>query len=372
MNPAKEAREVNRTRSARRFEAECTNLRPLGEAFILRRFAGQLDLADAQDAVSDVIIRLHRKAAEGNPPRNLRAAFFTSCQNAAIDQLRARAVRPTAPLEAAANEPADTPSPSELAERRELAADVQRALGECLPQYREALMLRFGVGLTVPEIARHRGISLDSAKKLVQRGSRQVKQQLLQLGVEHDLHQVGTGALLSGGVGEQLRGHGRIAGHASSWACGAGDAAHSGAEKLRAASFKLANAIHGTEAGTAGAISGTPQKIAAICATGATAATCLTTGVVGPGVGAAADPAVGQERPPVVQTQTDPQPDPAPVDAANDVAMPAPTPAQQIQTELGFERAAPAATPSSEFGGAAPSSRSSGGSSGGGGFGFEK
>ena len=83
------------------FERECERLRPLGEAYVLRRFGGQLNHADAEDAVAEVLIRLHQRAAQGETPENLRAAFFTSVRNAAIDQLRARGARPTVALDAA-------------------------------------------------------------------------------------------------------------------------------------------------------------------------------------------------------------------------------------------------------------------------------
>ena len=44
--------------------------------------------------------------------------------------------------------------------------------------YREAIVLRFGLGLTVPEIAEHLRISLPAAKKLVLRATQQVKKRL--------------------------------------------------------------------------------------------------------------------------------------------------------------------------------------------------
>ena len=46
------------------------------------------------------------------------------------------------------------------------------------PNYREAILLRFGVGLTVPEIAERLGISLPAAKKLVLRSTAQVRKRL--------------------------------------------------------------------------------------------------------------------------------------------------------------------------------------------------
>ena len=116
---------------------------------------------------SEVLIRLHRKVEEGRGPQNLRAAFFTSVRNASIDVLRARAARPTVALEAAGAAEADDVAPQEWAEGREDAARLQEALGRMRSNYREAILLRFGLGLTVPEMAKQLGISLPAAKKLV-------------------------------------------------------------------------------------------------------------------------------------------------------------------------------------------------------------
>src|SRR5215467_570389 len=91
-------------------------LRPLGEGYILRHFGHSLGRADAEDAVADVVIRLHRKIETGDPPRNLRATFFTSVRNAAIDQLRSRTAKPTAPLELVADAPAISATPPERVE----------------------------------------------------------------------------------------------------------------------------------------------------------------------------------------------------------------------------------------------------------------
>ena len=63
--------DLERRRVSRRFEADCQRLRPLGEAYVLRRFRGSLNRADAEDAVSDVLLRLHRLHTQGRPPRNL-------------------------------------------------------------------------------------------------------------------------------------------------------------------------------------------------------------------------------------------------------------------------------------------------------------
>ena len=104
-----------------RFTTACEELRPHGVAFVLRRFGGSLDRADAEDVVAEVIIRFDRLDRAGRPPERLRPAFFQSVRNAALDLLRYRGVRPTAPLEAAEWQTTDAPAPDELAEARENA-----------------------------------------------------------------------------------------------------------------------------------------------------------------------------------------------------------------------------------------------------------
>jgi RNA polymerase sigma factor (sigma-70 family) len=461
MEAASAIRALPEQLRSRRFARDCEQLRPLGEAYVLRRFGGSLGRADAEDAVADVLIRLHRRMAEGRPPDNLRAAFFTSCRNAAIDQLRARSVRPTVTLEAAADAPSEAAIPAERAESREDAVRLQEALGRMRGNYREAILLRFGLGLTVPEIAEHLQISLPAAKKLVLRATAQVRKRLesiegrefcpemrhlaqralfekeacgltseaeakvLHAHFEHcgpcrsflaslhgGLHELGGGMLVAGSAGAQLSGKVGVADHLARWA---GDAAHgvqAGIAKARLTAFKATGALQPGGDGTAGALAGTGQKIAAVCTAGAaTTATCLATGIVGPGLGVSAPPVHHDPQParvkqiselappsaePVVPEATPepeptpaPEPEPAPQSSSESSASsPAPepspeTPAQQSGAEFGIE-SAPAPEPAPEPAPAAPapapapsssssSSSGSGSSSGGGGsesFGF--
>ncbi len=144
---------------ARKLERELEGCARSARPTLLRRFGGSLSRADAEDAVAEVIIRLHRKIEAGEAPGNLRAAFFTSVRNAGIDQLRSRAARPTVALEAALDAPAEGNAPPEFAEAREDAARLQEALARMRGNYREAIMLRFGLGMTVPEIGEQLGRS---------------------------------------------------------------------------------------------------------------------------------------------------------------------------------------------------------------------
>jgi RNA polymerase sigma factor (sigma-70 family) len=329
------------------FERECEQLRPLGEAYLVRRFGGSLNRADAEDAVAEVLIRLHRNAAAGRLPENLRAAFFTSVRNAGIDQLRTRASRPTVGLEVAADAPAPGAAPPERAERQEDAARLQEALGRMRGNYREAILLRFGLGMTVPEIATHIGISLPAAKKLVLRATAQARKRMAAIddaefcpemrdlarrsvlerhlsalaseeetkvlhahfshcgscksflaNLHDSMHELGTAAVFGLGAGDRLGVHLGLLDHLGRWAGGALDGVQAGAGRLRHLAFKTTGALSGSDGGPASAVMSTSQKIAAVCTAGAaTTATCLLTGAVGPGLGAPAPPVDAHPQP---------------------------------------------------------------------------
>lgn len=427
-------------------EAELQDLRPLGEAYLLRRFGGSLGRADAEDAVSEVVIRLHRRIEAGKAPKNLRAAFFTSVRNAAIDQLRARAARPTVALEAAADTPASQASPDERAESNEDAVRLQEALARMRGNYRVAIVLRFGVGLTVPEIAERLQISLPAAKKLVLRATEQARKRLVAIegedfcpemqelarrslfdkqaaglasagerrvlqahfehcgacktflaGLQHSLHEFGSAGLMLGLGGERFG----VVDHLAAVPDQLSQALYGGVEKARLAAFKASGSLQPADAASAGALGSTVQKVAAACgAATATTATCLATGVIGPGVGLSADSsravrsddspppitkAVPEEvsatpaPPPEVPAAPDPAPEPVqpePAAPAPATPPPQPTPSQQSGEEFGFESSPPPAEPppapepSPPPPSAAPSS-SGGGGGGSEGFGFD-
>lgn len=460
-------------RTHRREEAvarELERLRPLGETYLARRFGGQLPRADAEDAVSEVIVRLHRRIAAGSPPRNLRAAFFTSVRNAAIDQFRWRQARPTVPLDHAEESPTPTPTPIELAEAHEDGARLHDALARMRPNYREALVLRFGAGLTVPEISDRLGISLPAAKKLLLRATAQARQRIEALdahefcpemrdaarralfdreaagiadeaerrelrahlrhcgsckaflaGLHHDLHELGGGAILGLAAGDPLTHSGGLISHLGNLLAHAATIPHAAAARLRLAAYKAGGALPGSDAGSAGLLNAGAQKAIALCgAPTATAATCLATGVIGPGLASAPDPAAGEaSNPPPAISKPPPEPvaeealppppapesptpststpvaasspsQPEPAAAPEPKPEPKPSPSREAGEQFGFESRAssqppsetaagrvepapePTPTPAPERAPApAPTSTSGGGGGGGGGGGQE-
>jgi RNA polymerase sigma factor (sigma-70 family) len=330
----------------RRYTLACEELRPLGVAYVLGHFGQSLDLADAEDVVAEVIIRFHRLGVAGRPPDRLRPAFFTSVRNAAYDLLRYRGIRPTAPLEAAAGESAEGPGPDEHAESQENLVRLREAMARMRPGYREVIVLRFALDLTVPQIAERLGISLAAAKKRVLRSTAQIRDRMeaidgrqfcpqmreiarrsvldeeiaglseedegaaIRAHLEHcgpcrgflaalrsDLHELGGGLLLAGLAGSRLGLPARLL----SGLHGILDGAHAAAGRVRLASYRASGTLAPEGSGSAGLLAGTGQKLAAVCTAGAAgAATCLATGIVGPGLG------VGSPR------QVDPHPTPPP------------------------------------------------------------
>jgi len=371
---------------ARSFERECERLRPLGEAYALRYFAGQLGRADAEDVVAEVLIRMHLRAQEGRPAENLRAMFFTSVRNAGIDLLRSRSARPaTVGLEMAAGASDAAAVPAERAEGREDALRLQEALARMRGSYRETILLRFGLGLTVPEIAAHFEISVAAAKKRVLRAGAQVRKRIAAIEGEEfcpqmrelargfafekqasslasaaeaealrahfshcgpcrsylaqlrgellDLGSVALAALLAG---HRLSGKVEIAHQLGHWAGGALDAAQGAGERLRHLALRAGGPFSSGD-GAAGAVMGSGQKIAAICGAGAAAtATCLLSGAVGPGIGAAIHPSHPAHRPaPKVKRLSSQDVPLTPVPAGPTQAEPAPSP------DTGTESASP-------------------------------
>jgi hypothetical protein len=110
-----------------------------------------------------------------------------------------------------------------------------------------------------------------------------------------DLHELGGAALLGGLGAGKLGLLGRLLGPLQ----GAGHALQSGAHRVRLAAYRSSGALAPEGGGSAGLLAGTGQKIAAACTAGAAgAATCVATGIVGPGLGVASHHVAHHHPPP--------------------------------------------------------------------------
>jgi RNA polymerase sigma-70 factor (ECF subfamily) len=124
--------------------------------------------ADAEDAVQRTFFRLHTHARDYRPEWMVTTWLYRILTNACIDELRRRRARPEEPLPAAA--PA-----GRAAAGLEVRLDLERALAKVPTEARALLVLRYVEGLSYGELARVRGISVNTVKSQLARGKEILK-----------------------------------------------------------------------------------------------------------------------------------------------------------------------------------------------------
>lgn len=146
--------------------------------FISRRVRSR---ETAEDILQDVMLRIHRSAAEIERAEAVGAWVHAITRNAIADHYRRASIRRESPAGSvldpdAVGEPdADPPDV-----RGELAACIAPLLSRLRPTFREALTLVELEGLTQEEAAERVGLSLSGMKSRVQRARRELRQLLVQ------------------------------------------------------------------------------------------------------------------------------------------------------------------------------------------------
>jgi RNA polymerase sigma-70 factor (ECF subfamily) len=144
-------------------------------SFIARRVS---DRDSAEDILQEVMLRVHRHAAELNDVSAIPAWMHEIARNAIIDHYRRAVVRREEPvgsgleLERPAQAEPDL-FPAEA--RAELASCLEPLLAQLAPIYREALQLTDIAGRTQAEAAAQVGLTTSGMKTRVQRGRAQLK-----------------------------------------------------------------------------------------------------------------------------------------------------------------------------------------------------
>jgi len=162
---------------ARAYDRLLREALPLLRAIARRRIA---DRAEAEDAVQDALLTIHRLRHSYDPARPLRPWLAALCERRCIDRLRSRQrqARHCTPIEAldAAALPADpAPDAAAVLLRAELRAAVQR-----LPAaQRIAVTLSSLHGLSFAEAAACSGGSIGAMKVAAHRAVRRLRLQLL-------------------------------------------------------------------------------------------------------------------------------------------------------------------------------------------------
>jgi len=129
--------------------------------------------ADAEDAVQRTFIRCHAHASDYRPEWSVTTWLYRILTNACVDEIRRRRARPEEPLPPAAAAGGAGPGP-------EARLDLERALAKVPTEARALLVLRYVEGLSYAELARVRGISLNTVKSQLKRGKEILKTALLE------------------------------------------------------------------------------------------------------------------------------------------------------------------------------------------------
>ena len=135
---------------------------------------------DAEDLTEQTFLQAYRhfeRARRESDGRPLRPWLIRIAHNLASNYHRDRARRPTTTLEAA--DPVSAPHGTEqVAEGREELRRVMAGLTQLPDDRREALIMRFALGMTNREIARALGRTDGATKVLIHRAIKQLEQDL--------------------------------------------------------------------------------------------------------------------------------------------------------------------------------------------------
>lgn len=135
---------------------------------------------DAEDVSEQVFLQAYRhlpKALAESKGRSLRPWLIRIAQNLAINLYRDRSRKPVAPLDAA-GEFATNHDTEDLVEAREEFEQVLAKVAELGDDRREALIMRFALGMDNGEIARAMGKTEGATKVLLHRAIKQLEQSL--------------------------------------------------------------------------------------------------------------------------------------------------------------------------------------------------
>ena len=134
----------------------------------LRMCGGRAE--DAQEVAQEAFLAAWRGLPRFRGQCRFSSWLYKLTANAAVDHLRREKRRPAAvPLENA-GEPADSHTPQEELERRELHRAVQQALDRLTPEHREVLLLRQMQGLSYQEIGAALSLEEGTVKSRIEPG----------------------------------------------------------------------------------------------------------------------------------------------------------------------------------------------------------
>lgn len=144
-----------------------------------------IERAEAEDVLQEVFVTIWRKAAEFDPARASPVTWTaTIARNRAIDRLRARGSRPSAPLDEAAEVVDHSPLADALIDTDSAAGRLGTALAGLDPRHAAAIRSCYFEGVTYEALAVREGVPVGTLKSWVRRGLMRMKDELSGLGLE--------------------------------------------------------------------------------------------------------------------------------------------------------------------------------------------
>lgn len=131
----------------------------------------------AEDMTQETFVRVWQALPRYREQGQFRAWLFRIARRLAIDAERHRKARPTVPLLAPQRD-AQAEDPAHLLEHQQAVDELMEALGRLKPSYREVLVLRFLLDLSVAETAKVLGRSTGAVRVLQHRALRALRKQM--------------------------------------------------------------------------------------------------------------------------------------------------------------------------------------------------
>lgn len=141
--------------------------------------------SDADDVVQETFVEIWHRAHTFDPARGSVVTWVTMlAHRRAVDRLRRRGTRSTAPGDLVTDEPTPTSSPHDSVEQRQARARIVDALGALPVEQRQAIELMYFHGMSQSEAAEHQGAALGTFKSRVRAAMARLGALLDELGPE--------------------------------------------------------------------------------------------------------------------------------------------------------------------------------------------